>query len=116
MPRGRGEQVFGVQFGVQFEPNSEQLRSNRPNEDGRDQLIETPTLRLGAGRSQVQILSPRLQGGSPREPHEVQNPSLPTAMAGDTAIGLAIGGDSDRALPHVLNITFPGVDGEAERP
>jgi hypothetical protein len=57
----RTERTFGVQFGVQFERNSTELRSNRPNEQGREPLSATPTLGLGAGRSQVQILSPRCE-------------------------------------------------------
>jgi hypothetical protein len=51
--------VFGVQCGVQFERTPEQLSSHTPNEHGRDPPSATPTLGLGAGRSQVQILSPR---------------------------------------------------------
>ena len=53
--------MFGVQFGVQFERNSKQLRRTRPNETGREPLSATRTLGLGAGRSQVQILSPPLR-------------------------------------------------------
>jgi hypothetical protein len=60
-PSDRYEHTFGVQFGVQFESNSQELSSTRTNNGGPHQLTHTPTLGLGAGRSQVQILSPRLQ-------------------------------------------------------
>jgi hypothetical protein len=55
------ERTFGVQFGVQSERNTAALRSMKPNEHGAHPREHTPTLGLGAGRSQVQILSPRFE-------------------------------------------------------
>jgi len=37
-----GEHPFGVQFGVQIEKNSEQLRGNEANEHRRLQVVATP--------------------------------------------------------------------------
>jgi hypothetical protein len=52
----------GVQSGVQIERNSEQLRTTQPLYGRRSEASATALLRLGAGRSQVQILSPRCEG------------------------------------------------------
>jgi hypothetical protein len=54
-------ETVGEQFGEQIEENSEALRALNPSKHGLQQLSDTPSLRLGAGRSQVQILSPRLE-------------------------------------------------------
>ena len=53
------EHMFGEQFGEQIERNPGELRSKKPSKHGLYHLSDTPSLRLGAGRSQVQILSPR---------------------------------------------------------
>jgi hypothetical protein len=49
----------GEQFGEQVEASAEAPNTQNPNKHGLHQLNHTPSLRLGAGRSQVQILSPR---------------------------------------------------------
>src|SRR5580704_4312641 len=59
-PPDRHEHMFGEQFGEQIERNRRELRSKKPSKHGLYHLSDTPSLRLGAGRSQVQILSPRL--------------------------------------------------------
>jgi hypothetical protein len=51
--------MFGEQNGEQNERNWEALKSRRPNEFGPPRSSDTVFLALGAGRSQVQILSPR---------------------------------------------------------
>ena len=51
----------GVQSGVQIERNRAQLRATQTALERRGTLDTPRTLRLGAGRSQVQILSPRSQ-------------------------------------------------------
>jgi hypothetical protein len=53
------EHMLGEQNGEQNEQNWEALSVRKPKRSGAFQLIGTPSLRLGAGRSQVQILSPR---------------------------------------------------------
>ncbi len=53
------EHTFGEQFGEQIQRNPGKLRSTKPSKHGLHHLSGTPSLRLGAGRSQVQILSPR---------------------------------------------------------
>jgi hypothetical protein len=55
------EHVFGEQFGEQIESNSDALRRSRPARSRRPRVSHTRSLGLGAGRSQVQILSPRLE-------------------------------------------------------
>ena len=49
----------GVQSGVQIERNRAELRATQTAVDGRIAPDTPGLLRLGAGRSQVQILSPR---------------------------------------------------------
>jgi hypothetical protein len=61
------EHVFGEQFGEQIERNRDALGRRTPNKHGAHQLRGTPSLGLGAGRSQVQILSPRYKK-DPRTP------------------------------------------------
>jgi len=48
-------------LGSNLSETQEQLDRPKPNEHGQFELGETPPARLGAGRSQVQILSPRLE-------------------------------------------------------
>jgi hypothetical protein len=57
------ERMFGEQFGEQSESNCARLRAKEPSKYGPHQLRRTPSLALGAGRSQVQILSPRSSAG-----------------------------------------------------
>jgi hypothetical protein len=53
------ERTSGEQNGEQNEENQDALGRRKPNESGPLQLSDTPFFSLGAGRSQVQILSPR---------------------------------------------------------
>ena len=78
--RRLNEHMFAVQFGVQFERYRGGPSQRKPSRHGPLPLRYTASCRLGAGRSQVQILSPRLkspntkkceQGG--REPHKSPN-------------------------------------------
>jgi hypothetical protein len=55
------EHMSGEQDGEQTEQNWAAPSSRKPNESGPLQRGDTPSLRLGAGRSQVQILSPRYE-------------------------------------------------------
>jgi hypothetical protein len=62
---GGPDRAFGVKFGVQFERNRAQLNRCKPNKHGGNPARRYPDCRLGAGRSQVQTLSPQL--GKPRK-------------------------------------------------
>src|SRR5438105_11059450 len=53
----------GEQFGEQIESNRARLRPTKTNESKPHQPSSTQIPRAGAGRSQVQILSPRLRKG-----------------------------------------------------
>jgi hypothetical protein len=53
------ERMSGEQNGEQNERNRGAPRSRKPNEFGPPRPSDTPFFKLGAGRSQVQILSPR---------------------------------------------------------
>jgi len=56
---GRYEHTFVEQFMEQIEENSAALNDTQPSKHRLLSVPDTPSFRLGAGRSQVQILSPR---------------------------------------------------------
>jgi hypothetical protein len=60
LPARAVEHTFAERFGEQIESNWDKLRGKKPNQHGPHQLSGTPSLRLGAGRSLVQIRPPRL--------------------------------------------------------
>ena len=75
--------MFAVQFGVQFERYGGGPSQRKPSKHGPLPLRYTASCRLGAGRSQVQILSPRYNktpgkqhfwplAGSSKKPHGEQ--------------------------------------------
>ena len=53
--RDQPEQVLAEQFGEQIDENRGALRGQTPNKNGPLRLGDTPSLRLGAGLSPVQI-------------------------------------------------------------
>src|ERR1017187_3563528 len=58
-PWSQTDDPHGEQNGEQTEQNRQTLGSTKPNESGPYQPSDTTSCWLGAGRSQVQILSPR---------------------------------------------------------
>jgi hypothetical protein len=57
--RAFSSEATGVQFGVQIERNCRTLRNRNTCKSRTRRLSKRPSFGLGAGRSQVQILSPR---------------------------------------------------------